>query len=287
MAVYRKSYRGYSGKTTPEWRRFLVVARYAGRRLVRSRLLVAFVAACFLYSIGCAVYIYACHNKLVLSVLGVLGANQATLVGSTFFYVFLQVETGLALILTALAGPGLLSPDLTDQGIVLYLSRPFSRAEYLLGKWLVLLALLSGITWLPGLGLFAIQSDLAGSAWLLANLWMLAGLFFGSFYAILMLSLPALAFSAWFRRKLVAGGALLLLFILGSGFGQAVNASLRTHAGDFLALDHLMRIVQSALFRRPSAHAVSAGAAWAELALLSMLCLALIIRKIRAREVAQ
>ena len=44
----------------------------------------------------------------------------------------------------------------------LYLCRPFSRAEYVLGKMSVLVFLLSLITWVPGLILFVIQAQPGG-----------------------------------------------------------------------------------------------------------------------------
>ena len=51
-----------------------------------------------------------------------------------------------------------MSPDLRNNGLPLYLSRPFSRTEYVLGKMSVLLILLSAITWVPGLLLFLFQA---------------------------------------------------------------------------------------------------------------------------------
>ena len=52
--------------------------------------------------------------------------------------------------LAAFVGPGLISPDLSHNGLPLYLARPFSRAEYVLGKMSVLVGLMSLMTWIPG-----------------------------------------------------------------------------------------------------------------------------------------
>ena len=56
----------------------------------------------------------------------------------------------LALFLAAFVGPGQVSPDLANNALSLYLARPFSRAEYVLGKMSVLVILLSLMTWVPG-----------------------------------------------------------------------------------------------------------------------------------------
>jgi ABC-2 type transport system permease protein len=287
MAVYRKNYHGYSGSVTPLWSRYLVVARYAFRRVLQSRILVAFLVAGGLYTAGCILFVYACNNLQILELLGVRESAQSSLIGSTFFFYFISIETGLAFFLAAFSGPGLVAPDLANQGIVLYLSRPFSRAEYLLGKWSVLMLLLSAVTWIPGLVLFTVQVGLAGSGWAATHLWILGAILLGSLYGILLLSLLALALSAWFKRKLAAGGAMFLIFFLGGGFAQAFNASLHTHGADVLDFGKLIKTVENGLFRQRMAPGITAEAAWIELLVICALCLIVIVRKIRAREVVR
>ena len=53
-------------------------------------------------------------------------------------------------LMTAYAAPGLVGPDLSNNALPLYLCRPISKAEYVLGKMAVLLIPLSLITWVPG-----------------------------------------------------------------------------------------------------------------------------------------
>ena len=70
-----------------------------------------------------------------------------------------------------LIGPPLVARDLRNNALPLYLCRPFSRTEYVMGKMSVILILLSMITWMPQLLLFLFQSYLQGFAWFKANLW--------------------------------------------------------------------------------------------------------------------
>ena len=72
----------------------------------------------------------------------------------------------LALFLAAFIGPGQVSPDLANNALSLYLARPFSRVEYVLGKMSVLLMLMSLMTWVPGLLLFALEGYLEGWQWM-------------------------------------------------------------------------------------------------------------------------
>src|ERR1700728_1204765 len=161
----------------------------------------------------------------------------------------MSVQGVLAFLLTAFTGPGLISPDLANGALPLYLYRPFSRAEYVLGKSSVLAILLSQITWIPGLILFGMQASLAGASWTWTNLWIAASLVLSSLIWIAVLSLLAMALSAWVKWRVVAGALLLAVMFFGAGFAHAVNAVLRTESGYFLNIVYLMGTVWTSLFR--------------------------------------
>ena len=73
---------------------------------------------------------------------------------------------GIAWLTALVLGPALVSADLRNNGLPLYLSRPFGRWEYVLGKSSVMLIMLSLVTWVPGMLLFLFQSYMAGWDWL-------------------------------------------------------------------------------------------------------------------------
>ena len=128
---------------------------------------------------------------------------------------------------------------------------PFSRAEYVLGKMSVLVILLSLMTWIPGLLLFALQGYLEGGAWVADNVRIAWALFAGAWIWILLLTLLALALSAWVKWKPVAGALMFGVFFVGAGFGAAVNAVLRTKWGHLLNISHLIGSVWVTLFEEP------------------------------------
>ena len=189
--------------------------------------------------------------------------------------------------MTAFVGPGLISSDLANRALPLYLSRPFSRAEYVIGKMSVLLVLLSLITWVPGLILFGLQCVLAGRSWLAQNLWLAWALFASSWIWILVISLLALALSAWVKWRIVAGALLLAVLFFGAGFAQAINAVLRTQSGHFINIVYLMKTIWTALFRIDSEGDISSANAWIALLVYCAICLALLVRKVRAYEVVK
>src|SRR5215469_5401048 len=103
MAVYRRSYRPYSGTLTAEWSRFLVLFRYSRRGLFRSKILTGFFVLCFFYPIACLVMIYLAHSASFLAKLGV--PDSFISIDNMFFFTYMSVQGALAFLMTAFAGP--------------------------------------------------------------------------------------------------------------------------------------------------------------------------------------
>jgi len=282
MAVYRRSYTAYSGALTAAWSRCLVLFRYSRRDLFRSKFQTGLFVACFFYPVLCLLTIYLTHN---LSFLQRLGLPSFISIDHKFFFYFVYVQGVMAFLLTAFVGPGLISPDLANGALPLYFCRPFSRAEYVIGKSSVLAILLSQMTWVPGLVLFTVQASLAGTGWAWDNLWIAGSLVLSSLIWIAILALLAMALSAWVKWRLVAGALLLAVLFFGAGFAHAINAVLQTDAGYFFNLPYLMATVWNALFRVDSTHTIPVPEAVAALLLYCAISLALLMRKVRAYEV--
>jgi ABC-2 type transport system permease protein len=285
VAVYRRTYTSYSGALTPAWSRFLVVFRYSRKNLFRSKFHTGFFVLCFFYPLLCLIAIYLAHHLSFLERYS--GSNQLLTIDNKFFFVFITVQGVLAFMVTAFTGPGLISPDLANGALPLYFCRPFSRAEYVLGKASVLAILLSEITWVPGLVLFAVQASLAGSSWTWNHLWIVSSLVLSSFLWIAILSLLAMALSAWVKWRIVAGALLLAVLFFGGGFGQAINAVMRTQSGHFIDIVYLIGTVWTSLFRIDNDRGISSSAAWIALLIYCGICLALLVRKVRAYEVVK
>src|SRR5678810_411096 len=143
MAVYEHTYKQYLGKLTPEWSRFLVIPRHAFRGVFKSKLFTAFFVICFIPLLVQAILIYLHHN---VNALGIMKVNVRELlpIDASFFEAFVNVQAGFAFFVALLVGPPLVSRDLRNNALPLYLCRPFSRTEYVMGKMSVLLILLSG-----------------------------------------------------------------------------------------------------------------------------------------------
>src|SRR5260370_39821577 len=158
MAVYKRSYKGYSGDITSEWSRFLVRPRYDWGGLLQHRFLTIFFVLCFLYPLGCAIAIYLNSNIAFLSQYIRVPEGGLLEISGKFFFPYTGVQCTLAFLLTAFIGPGLVPSDLPNHAPPLYFCRPLSRTEYVSAKisWIALL--LSPFTWAPRLLVLPLQA---------------------------------------------------------------------------------------------------------------------------------
>ena len=284
MAVYEQSYRRYTGPLTPLGLRFLVIPRYAWKRLSGSKILWILLVASGILALGAATMIYLKHNTRALEALGIQVADLVP-IEAGYFEVFLGIQLGIAFLLVLVAGPALISMDSANGALPLYLARPLSRAEYIGGKLAVLAALLSPGTWIVTLGLFGLQTILEGAAWGAANARIAVAIFVGSWVWILVLSFLVLALSALIRWPLAVRGVLLVLFLVLPGFGEAFARVLRTPWGHVVSPGADLSVALASLFGIDVGAGPPIVGAWLALAGIVAGSMLVISRKLRAYEV--
>jgi ABC-type transport system involved in multi-copper enzyme maturation permease subunit len=288
MAVYKRNYRSYSGPLTPMRSRWLVITRHSLAEVFESRVSVVLFVVCLVPALLAALVIYVANSETARLVLN-LGSAPAAMIDHRFFFRLLELQSWLALFLTAWIGPAMVSPDLTNGGLPLFLSRPISRAGYVAGKLLVLGIVLSAVTWIPSLFLFGLQAQLA-NGWLSPNLYMVPAIIFGGVLWITVLAMLALAVSAWVRWRIVATGLMVALILIPAGFGAVISAVLRTPWGFLLNIPYMLTVIWSHLLRAPIGWhraPLPVTAAWFSLLGVCALCLVMLNKRIMARQVVR
>jgi ABC-2 type transport system permease protein len=294
MAVYEHTYKQYQGKLTPEWSRFLIIPRHAYRDVFQSKIFTGFFVLCFVCPLVMAILIYLHHNVNALLIMDVR-ARDLVAINGEFFRIYLSIQSSLAFLVTVLIGPPLVSRDMSNNALPLYLSRPFSRTEYATGKMSVLVILMSAITWIPVLLLFLFQSYLEGATWFADNLWIAQALFVGSWTWILTLALLSMTLSAWVKWRIAASAGLFAIFIIPSVMGVMITKLFATRWGNIINISALMQTITDSLFRENNTWDLDISrkltlptwSAWMTLALLCGFCLLLLARRIRAYEVVK
>lgn len=305
MAVLERSYKRFQGPLSPEWSRFLIIPRHAYRDVFRSKLFTGFFALSFIWPLVCAILIYLHHNVEALAIMKI-NVRELLPIDAWFFQVYVITQGTISFFLAMLVGPQQVSRDLTNNALPLYLCRPFTRSEYVVGKMSIIIILLSTITWVPGLILFLLQSYLEGWSWFTENIWIASAIFIGSLVWILLLALMSQAISAWVKWRMAARAALLGLFFIPTVFAAVINEIFQTHWGHIFDLRALIGNVWSGLFgtfvrevaenrefRNNQIVAVAfrteppLWASWFMLFLICALCLWLLSRKVKAYEVVK
>jgi hypothetical protein len=135
VAVHKRAYRPYEGPLTAERGRFLVLPRYGLLELFESRLLTVFCVLCFVPILIAASAIYITYSPAVRALLEISSVGDFVR-KPDFFFATLTFQGALAFLLTAWVAPVLVSPDLVNGALPLYLSRPFTRVErWVFKRW--------------------------------------------------------------------------------------------------------------------------------------------------------
>lgn len=292
MAVYKRRYNSYTGSLTLERWRFFVLTRFAFVDLFKSRVFVLLLILALLPTLGFAGWIFLANNKTVQLFLQMRAADTMT-VDAQFFIILLVAQTQLAFLLNCWVGPTLIAGDLTNGALPLFLSRPFNRPDYVLGKLAVLGVLLSAVTWIPSLLLFGLQAGLA-SGWVWSHLWMIIPIVLCSAIWILMLSLMSLAVSAWVKLRIVATGVIFVALFIPAAIGEIFNGVVGTYWGHLLNFPYLFQLILNKGFGDPErftnirlAPEIPVAAAWAMMILVCLFSLFVINARLRAREVVR
>ena len=200
------SYRSYDGPLRRHGARWWVIA-LAAVRLVRRKPLFWVIAALSLWP-----YLWGGITLYLHSQVGAAGAANpfmAALRSEKFaltFYHAVDNQGFLLFLLCLVVGSAAIAADIRTNALQVYLSRPITRADYLIGKWTGIFLPLYAVAVIPSLllyvgGLLAFWND---GFWQEDRLLVLRLLIACAIPAIIHASLM-LGFSAWSRSPTMAG----------------------------------------------------------------------------------
>ncbi len=172
---------------------------------------------------------------VISSIVSSFGVSGGGIVGQEDYYRFITVPL---ILLSAVIAPELLCADRRSGVITLYLVRPLTPTDYVVGRWLAFLSIILLFVYLPQVVLFigftAVAADPLGylaDHWLDAPRFLLAGLVIALFSA----TLPLAAASFTTRRAYAAIFVIGLLFITAAA-GNVLSDVIGGEAGAWLFL---------------------------------------------------
>ena len=195
MPIHTQNYRHWEGTLKAHSHTCWWIIAKAELKLLAQRKIVRLIVA-----IPPLMYIFA-HAVLIYIINQVPGVEFGFKIDGEFFQKFLFriypfPSTFIVALVAVFGGSGLIATDLKNNTLPLYLSKPISWMDYLIGKFAAIGILLGCLTLVPGLLLFLEQSLLAGTSFLKDNYWIPFSILAYSVIIILSTGLLILLFSS-------------------------------------------------------------------------------------------
>jgi len=279
MPIHDQGYRRYEARAPLHQIRFWPITREALRLILSKRAFLGLLAVSFIPFLVRVGHIYI--------VTRFPEAGRVLPVDGRLFGNFLNQQIGFTILLSIFGASGLIANDLRTGAILVYLSRPLTRRDYVLGKLGVPLSLNLAVTLVPGLALYGVALSLAPDQFLQWELaWIGPAIVAHSLTISLFVSLLSLAVSALSRSARVAGlgffglifGLEMIRLVLQHGFNRS-EAMLVSFQAD-------LRSLGVALFGLTNNELAMHWAAPAALLLVvGLACLAILRSRVRAVEI--
>ena len=288
MPIHTQDYRHWEGTLNPRpHTRWWIIAK-AELRLLAQRKIVRLIVA-----IPPLIYILV-HATLIYILNQVPGAAFSFDIDNEFFQEFLFRNPGtgppssfLIALIAIFGGSGLIATDLKNNALSLYLSKPISWIDYLIGKFAVIGILLGCLTLVPGLLLFLEQALLTDTSFLKENYWIPLSIVAYSVLITLSSSLLMLLFSSLTSNPRYATIGFCAVWFGSPVIYEVLRAITRTSKMALVSIWANYDILGTALFA--GSHDYAVHWAWAFLVQIALIaiCLFVLHRRIRAVEIVK
>ena len=275
MPIHDQGYRRYSGARILRARSWFVIARAGIIERLRERRFLALLLVAWLLFVVRAVQIYF----------------GTTFVRSSFFapseetfHGFLTQQRLFVFFITIYAGAGLIASDRQANALQLYLSKPITRHDYIVGKLATLAAFLIAVTWVPAMMLLMLQVLFSGSLeFVSTHPRLVPAITITAALQVALASMMMLALSSLSRSRRFAA----MLYALVTIFAGTIERVLQTATGAagwvLVSPQNTLLVITDALFGiEPE---IPVTLALIAIMTLMAVCVAVLERRVRAVDV--
>jgi len=242
MPIHDQGYRRYGG-TRARGRAWLVMLRNGVVGMMGNRRWIVLMIASWIQFIVRAIQFYIAANFAQAAIVAPSAATFRDFFDRQDLFVFLVTIT---------LGAAAIAEDRRTNALQIYLSKPLTRLEYLVGKLSVLMVFLLFITWVPAILLLIVQVLFAGNfTFLKANFYLFPAITLYSLIEVVMVSMCMLALSSLSSSGRFAG----ILYTALIFFSDALYGVLRAVTGStsvsWVAFGNNLAQVGDVIFRVP------------------------------------
>ena len=277
MPIHDQGYRHYSGQRAPHGGAWWVIARTHMMSSVRYRWFIVVLVVAWVPFVVRAVQIYfASTNAQVAQLLATTPDTFREFLSQQRLFVFLVI----------IMQSGLIADDRRTNALQLYLSKPLTRIEYILGKLIPPLAFVLGVTLLPAVVLLILQIVFAGSlTFLSANLFLMPAIVLFSLVQALLSAFAIVALSSLSKsRRFVAVMYAGIVFFTAAVY-QVLRLITNSRRWAVISPGEMLDVIANAIFRSRGEPAVPVLIAVLAIAVIIGLSMLILERRIRAVEV--
>ena len=278
MPIHDQGYRRYEGRRQAHGHTWWVIARAGLMERLRERKFLGLLLLSWLPFLVRSVQLYIAANY----------PQTAALLAPTpsLFREFLDQQGIFVFFITLYVGSGLIANDRRANALQIYLSKPLTRVDYVIGKLATMLIFLTAVTWLPGILLLLIQMMFAGNlTFLKANLFLFPAITVFSAVLVMtsafsMLALSSLSKSRRFVAVMYAG----LIFFTAAMY-QALRGMTGSRAWAVISPGDMIDVFASVIFRNQATTSVPFPVAILVVTLLIVASVVVLERRVRGVEV--
>jgi ABC-2 type transport system permease protein len=242
MPIHDQGYRRYSGGKAGG-RAWLVIMMTGVRTMLHDKRFIVLLVVSWIQFVVRAVQFYLSAN---FSQAALIAPNAAT------FRDFFDKQDIFVYIITVTLGARLIAQDRRVNALQIYLSKPLTRAEYILGKFAILAGFLLFITWLPAVLLLGVQVVFAGNfAFVFANAYLLPAITLYAGIEVTMIATVMLALSSLSTNSRFVGILYTGLIFFTAALGNVLRYVTNSSSFSWISFGNNLAQVGDVIFRVP------------------------------------
>ena len=280
MPIHDQGYRRYGGSKARTGTGWAVIARAGLRTFVSKKAFLGLLLVSWFPFLVRAVQFYAAANLTTLPQASMLAPSADT------FRQFLEQQQTFVFFVTVYVGAGLIANDRRANALQIYLSKPLTRAEYVLGKLAILMTFLLLVTWLPAIVLLIVQIAFAGNfTFFRNNVFLFPAITVFAFIEVVLASVTMLALSSLSNSsRYVAILYAAVIFFTQAVYG-VLYAVTRSTAFSWLSFSANLKQIGDVIFRQPPEYDTPWPVSLLMITLLIVISGVILERRVRGVEV--
>ena len=276
MPIHDQGYRRYGGGRTPHGRAWWTIARTHFLAALKFRPFVVLLLFSWVPFVARGVQFYLASS-----------IQQASMLAATpqTFRDFLD-QQGLFVFLVTIALGGAIADDRRANALQLYLSKPLTRTEYIIGRLTPALGCLLGVTFLPAMLLLLLQIAFSGStAFVQQNLFLVPAITLVSLTQALLSSCTILALSSLSKSRRFVSIMYAGIIFFTAAMYQVLRGITGSRAWAAISPGDMLDVVADAIFRVRATPPVPVPVAILVIVLLIAGSFWVLERRVRAVEI--